>query len=180
MYKLITIPLILTSISSAETDSFDMGLSGEFAKDYCTFSTVDSLEFNIAMKTPTATNPNPDNSRWSRAYYSRIEGTCSAGTYDVFIGQIDPLIVQYPDKNQEFRLNAKIEGQWLSAGDMLDRAYISNTSEAYIKNVQFDPSAGNFFQFNLNGYIRPLNGIFTDMADTYTHSGTVVITIDSK
>ncbi len=164
-YIILPITLLLSVNLFAETDSFDMSLSGNFGKDFCTFNSQ-------PLYNPSEIEPPPDD----EPYYPIVQATgasltCSDGEYDITLTTDSPKIMSILGKNQTFEVAATTDpdkGIYTPIGQMSPVSHIVNFLDNNMQN----------YQFNL--IIRPTDGDWNNIAEQYSHTVTPIITIEQR
>ena len=183
-----TCALLLTSTYClSETESFDMTLSGDFQKDYCSLE-IDSSsprnldipaimqlaaiykQYGIADKVQS----------WSLGSNLYLL-SCSGGTYDISINNDfpthkQPLISGVSYYNSA--VLAKVDN--ITRYDLANpqRAPISAVDTFRLQNVEYPSATQGVITFGIEGYAYSEDGTWDVLSDTFNVTSQVVLTID--
>ena len=186
-----TIALALASIGAiAETDRFDMALSGDFYKDYCeltvlmndrytrlepTGAVVASL--NVPPPPPLSTLPPPPETdmSWYEIQVTKFELKCSEGDYTVDLKTDMPMEVIDEAENIKYETQLRA---FQDGNDIVIRNSPLSVLGGFTRDFAMNPA--DPAKFTVGTLLKPIDGDFNNLPDTYSHSVNVIFTIEKK
>lgn len=168
------------SISSyAETEQFDMALTGQVSKDYCVLAFVNG--FNNA--TIDLSDPNtllganfPDGNTYYMVASQRMKLLCSPGAYNYsFATNHSNYSIPHPTENYILATGGFVENRNGNYGNALDQS----NPMLWSWTVGNDPVYDSFDLVGQVG-IRPKNGVLNDLPSSFSYPITFVVTIEAQ
>tara|TARA_B100002049_G_C16085532_1_gene379316 strand:+ start:16362 stop:16922 length:561 start_codon:yes stop_codon:yes gene_type:complete len=180
----IALTLIFFSITTfckpihAEIETFDMSLSGDFKKDYCSiwhYRSYTNRKVNLYDGVATTTS-NLDGEEYiylGRRYY-RIK--CSQGTYDVRIETSNETAEL--KGNARYSVSGGIYEGFYCPGASRRRSSFVDSANAFETSFTSDGVSYCNAQFTMATFIRPEDGKFQNLPDRYNHTSSFTLTIE--
>ncbi len=181
MKTALTLSLLICGIAHAETENFDMTLSGDFEKDYCTISFFSHENNDIDL---TSTPPpmifagkvKQANSERGPELVGRTiyTFTCANGQYNIIPSTTDPSPLQYPAQNIAFTPTLWLLDQvgGIPLDDSIELSASQSTSIFY--DTDSLPSAA----FEILVWAEPMDSVWENVGDSFSHTFTHVFTIE--
>lgn len=181
MKTALTLSLLICGIAHAETENFDMTLSGDFEKDYCTISFYSHENNDIDL---TSTPPpmifagkvKQSNSERGPELVGKTIYlfTCADGQYNIIPSTTDPFPVQYPAQNISFEPTLWILDQ--VGGFPLEDSI--NLSSSQSIPIFYDTVFVSSAVFEILVWAEPMDSIWENVGDSFSHTFTHVFTIE--
>ena len=163
----------LIGAAQAETDTFDMSLTGDIVKDYCVFEMGENQEFDVNVGMIESNEP---------VIVKRqvIYLNCSAGTYDIRIATTESAGDIDIGGGISASFYATVWSRFLlgSAGYQTWPDKISRLTPYSTEGVEFRYNNSSI-QFLVEETIIPIDGDWNGVADTFSNSVPFVVTIDN-
>ena len=181
MKKFIVAAFFTYGATHAETENFDMALSGDFEKDYCTITLVNHENSDIDL---TSTPPpmifagkvKQSNSERGPELVGQTNYsfTCAPGQYNITPSTTDPSPLQYPDQNISFRATLWLLDQ--VGGFPLDNAIELSSSQS--TPIFYDTDSLPSAAFEISVWAEPMDSVWENVGDSFSHTFTHVFTIE--
>lgn len=173
MNKTLKLILMLTFshqfASLAETESFDMALTGDFQNDFCTLLLGTVLNNDIN----TSKNLGSD----AIVATQSVDVMCSAGTRTVIVNNTETSHYEMLDSNTMMKQEVIIAPfHKLTLGTYQNSSGISSSRSAIYNDVVFD--GVNSLELIFSSTIRVIDGDWNNTINSYNKTYTAIITIN--
>lgn len=186
--QIISLTILSSSLSIAETENFSMSLIGDFHKDYCSIAITESLNYDLDV---TAI-------RYQEKIYqehldsylkesttlgaTRFSLTCSQGTYNIAISNtLSDYIVELANGINLYNnvIIAAVENLLTFKNEQpLTRETISSVDPFRISNATFPSDNSGLIEFMVTAGAYSENSTWDNLPDSFHISQPIIVTID--
>lgn len=172
MFKKVLMLTMITTAAVAETENYDMALSGDFSKDFCNL-TVDSPVLNDIDTTQEGFS--------TRVAYQFARLTCADGDYNITYSSDVNSTTDYVAKNQRVRQRGTFLVPKEGGGSDLANPFLQNFgADSTISSSPTFSATANESGVYVATYLTPIDGEWANIDDTFTHIAAITVTIEKQ
>tara|TARA_B100002049_G_scaffold31895_1_gene20853 strand:+ start:4614 stop:5189 length:576 start_codon:yes stop_codon:yes gene_type:complete len=188
--QIISLTILISSFSIAETEKFNMSLNGDFHKDYCSIAITESFNYDLDV---TAIRYQEKIYQEYIDYYlkesttlgaTRFSLTCSQGTYNIAISNtLSDYIVELANGINLYNTVtiAAVENLVSFKNEQPHiQENISSVDPFRISDAVFPSGNSGLFEFLVDARAYSENSTWDNLPDSFHISQPIIITIDKQ